>query len=458
MHPTPLPPPSPRQATFREFLAIVFRRRGIILGIFAVTTATVAVIVFTTPTEYLSAGRVLVKRGEQTSVLQSDRRLFDDWEQELGSEMELVRSEPVLAEARRLLEAEPLKDGSPATLDRASVGVEVLGKSNVLSIGYVSGNAELAQRACDAVVRAYVEFRQNHLGMVSYPRTFFEQSLGEVNRELQRALDRRRRFTSEQRIADPVEERRTLLNETGSLRLRESELRAELVAAQTAARVMRELRARPEINSPLGAQSEAADMSAILELNRRLVEQEARVAQLLERYREESAEVQNARQTIQTLRNLRDREVDSRIEVAQSRIEVLESQLGAVRDDLQRAETRLADTPDNEVTLGEIDREIALLRSRYSELMEKSDLARITQNTTSNVTVLVLEAAGTAVPANARDWVRLALAPAFSLLVGIGIAFFVDGLDVRIRTAPQAEEASNIPVLASLPERRRRRA
>ena len=35
-------------------------------------------------------------------------------------------------------------------------------------------------------------------------------------------------------------------------------------------------------------------------------------------------------------------------------------------------------------------------------------------------------------------------------------AFFVDGLDLTVRTANQAEEYLDLPVLASLSERRRR--
>ena len=451
----PTPPPA-RQATFREFLAIVFRRRWIILGIFIVTSATVAAIAFTTPTEYLSTGRVLLKRGEQTSVLQADRRLYGDWEQDLASEVELAKSEPVLDAARAILSAEPLKGARQVAIDRSSVDVQVLGKSNVLEIAYVSGDPEVAHRVCDAVLRAYVDFRQDHLGMMSYPKAFFDRSLDEVRNDLGRMLDRRQRYTDREGVADVVEERRGLINEAGSLRLREAELNGKLAEATAMVRVMRELEARPEIQSPLPA-SATSGMDAVFELNRRVVEQEARTAQLLERYREESPEVVSARQTVAKLRALLAREVYARIEVAQSQVSVLRSQLESVRKDLHARETQLSAMPAKEMAMSELDREIELLRSRYSELMEKSDLARVTQNTTSNLVVLVLEPAGAATLANARDWVRLALAPAFSLLVGIGIAFFIDGLDITVRTAGQAEEASNVPVLASLSDRRRRR-
>jgi capsular polysaccharide biosynthesis protein len=48
------------------------------------------------------------------------------------------------------------------------------------------------------------------------------------------------------------------------------------------------------------------------------------------------------------------------------------------------------------------------------------------------------------------------MAPVFSIVVGIGLAFFVDGLDLTVRTARHAEEVADLPVLATLTDRRRR--
>jgi capsular polysaccharide biosynthesis protein len=104
----------------------------------------------------------------------------------------------------------------------------------------------------------------------------------------------------------------------------------------------------------------------------------------------------------------------------------------------------------------EIDGELVALRRRLSEVTEARDQAAITANTMADVNVVVLAPAGAALPTNPLDVVRLLLAPAFSLLVGLAIAFFVDGLDLTVRTANQAEEYLDLPVLASMSERRRR--
>src|SRR5438045_6591706 len=129
--PTPV-----RQATAREFLAVLFRREWIILGLLFITTATVIAVSLTTPTFFISSGRILVKRGERQSLLRPDRQIFSDWEQDLGSEMQIIKSVPVIKRAREMLAEEAKHGKAPITLDPSHVDVEVMGKSNVIAVGY----------------------------------------------------------------------------------------------------------------------------------------------------------------------------------------------------------------------------------------------------------------------------------------------------------------------------------
>src|SRR2546422_6000943 len=207
----PAPPPSVRQATVREFLAVVFRRRWVILGLFAVTTATVLGIAISTPLDYSSSGRVLLRRGEKESVFEASRQVVGGWEEELSSELEVVRSYPVLQRALEFLKAESDSSGLPlATISAKRVDAEVMGKSNVIAIGYTDGDPAVARRVCDAVIRAYIEFRSTELAL-AYPRQFFESELARVQAELDRKVEARREFANAAGISDIPEERRQLL-------------------------------------------------------------------------------------------------------------------------------------------------------------------------------------------------------------------------------------------------------
>ena len=139
----------------------------------------------------------------------------------------------------------------------------------------------------------------------------------------------------------------------------------------------------------------------------------------------------------------------SRVKALQSRVAVLDQEIATLRQQLDTA-------PEDLKHMDGMDGELATLRSQLRSLTEARDQASITANTSQDINVVLLAPAGIAAASNPLDIVRLLLAPAFSLLLGIAIAFFVDGLDLTVRTANQAEEFLDLPVLASLSERRRR--
>lgn len=449
--PTPLHTPG-RHATIREFLAVMFRRKWVILGLFAVTTVTVLAITFTTPIEYMSVGRVLIRRGEQESLLQPFRRVMNEWEQDLGSEVETVTSHPVLERARGILKGEAAPGTAPPKLVEGQVDAEVTGKTNAIAIAYVDRDPQVAYKVCDAVVRAYIEHRQL-LGL-TYPSEFFDREIGSVQREYEDKIEQRRRFANQAGVVDVGQQKAVWLSTQGHMAAKRAEAAADLAEARAQVRVMREMRDDPNIDLPtLGAPY--TNESALVELKRRVVEQQARVAMISERYLPEAPEVRHAKETLETLQGLMRREVDARLQIAESRIEVIESRLASMDRDVEQIGTDLGTLPNKETILDELDQDISILKSRYEELIRKSDQARITEQTTPNVNVQLLNPAGPARPRNAPDPVRIALAPAFALIVGIGLAFFLDGLDITVRTASQAEEVTQLPVLATLGERRR---
>ena len=67
--PTPITSGSGRQATAREFVAVVFRRKWIVLGLFIVTTVTVVTVALTTPTTYISSRSEERRVGKECALL-----------------------------------------------------------------------------------------------------------------------------------------------------------------------------------------------------------------------------------------------------------------------------------------------------------------------------------------------------------------------------------------------------
>jgi uncharacterized protein involved in exopolysaccharide biosynthesis len=154
------------------------------------------------------------------------------------------------------------------------------------------------------------------------------------------------------------------------------------------------------------------------------------------------------------------KEVEDQIrQEARASLKLLESEENSLRERERSLESLVAhyreeleQIPRRETALGQLDHEMATLRDRYKELVEKEIQARISDATSPIWTVTILSKAGRPMALRTTDYVRLALAPILSLVVGLMLAFFLDSLDHSLKTATDVEEFLGVPVLATLPE------
>ena len=452
---SPAPRPA-RQATAREFLAVLFRRKWIILGLFLVTTATVFTVAFTTPKTYVSSGRVLIKRGERYSSLHADRQVFSDWEQDLGTQMQVMKSQPVIKRSGELVAEAARQEHVEIAFNPAQIDLEVVGKSNVIAMGYHDLNPTTAQIACKSLMQAYLEYHKDKL-TAAQSKAFFTQEISDINARIDKLMEQRSSITEQSGMASPQAQTNMWLTQASQIEARRGELAADLASAKTSEDNMRKLLDDPEVDLPtFDGVAVFTNESALVTLKQRVVEQEARIALLSETLRDDAQEVVAARQTLETLKGLLRKEVEQRVRLASARTQSLQARVNVMDDQLATLRQQLDAAPQTIKSVEALDADVASLRTRLRDVMQKQDDAAITENTIADVNVVVLSPAGIAIATNPLDLVRLGLAPAFSLLVGIAIAFFIDGLDLTVRTANQAEEYLDLPVLASMGERRRR--
>jgi uncharacterized protein involved in exopolysaccharide biosynthesis len=300
---------------------------------------------------------------------------------------------------------------------------------------------------------AYVAYRSNS-EMLPYPKAFFEGEMGRVSAAMDSISRLRRDYAETQNVIDVTEQKRNSLGLEQSLIRDRSEAVANLADESGSLKVMTALRDNPDMDVPVTSTG-FLNEEALRQLKSSMIQQETRIAQLRERYRDDAPELVDARATLESMRGLLKREVEQRLKLAQVRVQGLQARVASIDRQIATVHSDLAGLPAKERRVTELDQELAVLRTRYLDLVKNSDQAMVTEQTSRRVTVVELSPASQGHVRNTRDYVRLALAPALSLLVGIGLAFFVDGLDTRMRTAGDVEDTLDLPVLASLNERKR---
>jgi uncharacterized protein involved in exopolysaccharide biosynthesis len=185
----------------RDLLSVAFRRKKVLLTCFCGLVLGVVLGTILVPREYESEAKILlaheradplVTPGAASQFAAHDSAVSGE---ELNSEVELIRSEDLLEKVVMVCKlAAPAKDkhtqqrnlAAAVTRLRSQLKVEVIRKSNILSITYYSSSPELSTRVVNTVVTSYLD---KHVAIhnLSSELRFFDQQVAGYKGELEKA-------------------------------------------------------------------------------------------------------------------------------------------------------------------------------------------------------------------------------------------------------------------------------
>jgi uncharacterized protein involved in exopolysaccharide biosynthesis len=377
------------------------------------------------------------------------------WEEELNSEVEIIKSQQIYQMAQDYLEEWGFQknSGEPIKIDPLQVRATTPGKSSVINIAYRSHAQEETQHVAQALSQAYMDFRHETRGGPEV-ESYFQDQIEQLEDRLNVWEKRKADYMTEEEVTSPKDERYFLLQER-------KETQAELAGVQndiaerqaqieTLHRLQEERREQPGLqimpfSNPATNEESILDM-LIKELTTRKSEYYAAAA----RYTENHPDVQTRRRHVLDLEAALDRELENYLRHLEARIEVLLAQEASLTQLIEALSAELAEIPSKEMKLGQIDRVINAMSTQYNALVQSSVDARIKKTGSADWNVILLSPASESVPILVTDYVRLAILPLFSIILGIGMAFLVDSLDHSIKDAGDVEAYIGLPVLASV--------
>jgi uncharacterized protein involved in exopolysaccharide biosynthesis len=145
----------------------------------------------------------------------------------------------------------------------------------------------------------------------------------------------------------------------------------------------------------------------------------------------------------------------NKISLEETDLETLRAEEQSLVEALRESEAKLFSIVENEGRYQQMTLDLSALEESYKQLRSTEIQTKITRATSPDWRVTLLMPASRAVARNTKDYVRMALAPVFSIVVGLGLVFFLESLDHSIKTPGDVEEALGVPVLASLWEMKR---
>lgn len=444
------------QLTGRDVFKVLFRRKWVILILFLSTSIFVAVNASQIPTEYRGTAKVLLNRGMRNSALDRNISLLT-WDETVNSELQIGESQPVIDRAQKILNRRAIEEGTEAIqIDAANVKSVLLGESNVIGIEYMSLDWNEVRPVANAVAEAYVEIH-DELFALPDAREFFTQKVMEAETYLGSLRDRKQEIQEEGSMTRINVQQDNTISAISQTRAQLLIVESRLEAVKAEIEEMRRLFYEEGLDSPFEAgrfEDQSGMLRLLTDLRVDLSRREQERVELLTRFTDQHPSVVSIDDRIADLRERVRAESEQIIRVKEQGLNSIRAEAATLRAEMASLQERLETFPAYERELESLDRQIDIAAASYQRLIENQIAIDVATVSSRDYTLTLLSEAGSPIATNPRDPVRLALVPAFSLLVGISLAFFVETMDHSLKSREDVERHVLLPVLTSIPKRK----
>jgi uncharacterized protein involved in exopolysaccharide biosynthesis len=496
--------PAITNASLRDFLNVLFKRKAHVLLFFAATVAAVSVGTFLVRPTYESTSQILVKigrenlyiptvagGGNQNPVINLNR------EEQINSEIEILRSQSLLTQVVESLGPTKIYEGldqedsgilgkilgsgssqvSPAQRAVAKfekdLTVEGIKKSNVIEVSVKNTDPVMAAAVTNKLVHLYLD---RHLEVFKTPQSYkFFQDQSEILMNKHReTAGRLEAFKKQHNITSLDEERSLALKQEGALRESLNQTLSQVSETENRIHQLQQQLAATPRTIPQGEETESSPY-VLNTLQGRLMELQLKEKELLTKYTEQSRLVQSTREEIQIVRDkLTEQEAKQygktrsganpthqrlQEELFKSQADLRASQAKRNTQTGQLAEYRSGLEKLNriEVELNQLQRQVEVDQQNYRLYLTKFEESRISDamDTEKMTNVTQIQAAEPPLkPVSPKVLLNLILGVFLGAFGGLGLAFFMEYLDDSLEKPEDAESALGLPVLASIPELR----
>jgi uncharacterized protein involved in exopolysaccharide biosynthesis len=479
------PAPSP---TARDVAQVMFRRRRVFVCV-AVVVLVAAAVYGAVGARYEAQMKILVRRGRADAPVSAGENAPLDLtriamtEEELNSEVELLRDDDVLREAvapdavngRDWLYFLRPGEGAAQRVERAArrlgkkLVVEPVKKTNLITIKYAADDPQRAARMLQSVADAYLK-KHAVVHRPSGELQFFEQLTRDARRDLEEAEQALRQFTATRGVVAAAQERDLALQKLSEIDGSYRQTHIDMSETQQRVTELQKLLATlPERST---TQVRIADNPELMKaLKSNLLDLQEKRTQFLTKFEPSHRLVQEVDQQItqaeaaiaaEMKSPLRDETTDkdahyewakSELERAQVQLKALQSRQSATGIQETAYRTMARSLGDDALTQDDLQNTEKAAEESYLLFVKKQEQARMADALDQSGIVNVAIAEPPVVPAlpASSAWTLLAIGLVAAGTAGTGAAFAADYADPALRTPDDVLGYLHAPVLASLP-------
>ena len=489
------------QIDVRRYLRIIRKQRWTVIAAFVIVLLTVAINVFTEEPMYQANARMIIEKSNPNIVSIQEVMAIDTWDPDyketqykiiesrsvarrvisklnlaeseefnptpktgiiislkrsirgmIGSLKKaikgLIRTEKKVVQKPGLMpdEEERLPDSGLVSAFIGRISVSPVRDSRLVDIGFTARDPEMAVRIVNALTQAYIDHNMDlRLGAI-------QDAMAWMNERIE---DERRKVEASERQLQEYREREGIITEfSGEVETvtaqKLAQLNSQVVQAESA-RVEAETRYSQALqlkDNPLILDSipEVLNNTLIQSIKQSEVEVYNRISELSGKYGKEHPKMKAAYSELESLQQRKAAEINRIIDSLRNEYEVAQARESSLKTALERQKQESLELNKKAIEYGVLKRETEGARELYDLLIRRFKETSVTEEIdTGNIRIIDMAEYAYQVSPNTRRDLRLAAV--IGLMLGLGLAFFVEYLDNTIKSPEEVEHYFKIPLL-----------
>jgi len=470
-----------------EFLRILFRGRWIIAVSFLAVVGAVTFLTYRMRPEYSSSASILILNRDMVETEFLNSRPGPVPKSRNLNALEILRSRTIVEDVIRSLADSPYRgeleimreaapSGMPITFDnrvstlRNKVGVTLQKDTDLLKVSVIAYSPFESAFLTNALAEQFYRYSlQTSRGEITDVRLFLEQQLDVVRQQLSQSEEMERTYKENQGVSALDQETTQLVGQSAEFHALYNTTQTELNA-----QLRRQEYLRRQIAETKGTMVEdisSASSPLIESIQREIADKQTRIAtlmansgpgtdvtvaalekeveaiksKLIEEVRKVASGGASAIDPMRTSQRLFDELLSTDVE-----IKALTARAEALREVMQNMDYDLERLPQKTLVLARLTRDRELNEKLYLMLNEKYEESRITEAGKSAGVQIVDPAKPSVEPFRPKKKLNILLGMLFGLVIGVGIAFFLEFLDDTVKTGDDVERLG-MTLLGTIP-------
>lgn len=453
---------------FLDYWRIIRIRKTVILAVFLLVVITATIVTFILPEAYSSKARIKVER-DVTDVpgvtgQPSMTGVYDPYF--IQTEFEVIQSEKILDQVidrldlnarwgKKFNSPTPLKSTESRGFLKRMIELRPARNTSLIDITVYSDDKEEAKNIANTIAEVYSEYRRKQRDdVIAGGLKAFKQELESQNQLVKDQEDEVNRLREEYKVVDTDEQGTqpgSSLGPVNVLHYNSLKIEAETqyVKQETLLNKLKEL-TPAELQEALPTASPDPILTQLLQSQ---IAAEADLVKLRTDLGESNPDVARAKNLVDDYKQ----EINNRVRGILQGIEI---NVKALQAQVQNSEEKLYEARTNDIAIAKQTRPYYKAKSELERRKKIQEILalRTAQESVERVlpTTLMVEviehAEVSSRPVRPNKPLNIALGIIIGLVVGVGLAFFIEYLDTSVKTIDDVERTLQSPVLGVIPQ------